>query len=158
MSTRREQMLELRLEGATYKAIAAIYGVTHQRVQQLLSPPKPIREYVVSKAKGRCEHCELVIGKSGHVHHQGARLLQADTYHEPENLILLCNSCHRRAHSAPPRVRVIVERAPLPPKPAPEPRAIRSCVVCQHTWMQRGKSEPPIRCPNKQCQTRNWWA
>src|SRR3972149_3861748 len=94
----REELLKLRLDGCTYQSIADKAGISRQRVQQLLSPPKAIRDIVCSRADGRCQRCDVQVGKSGHVHHTGnAR----ENYNDLDNLQLLCVSCHKAAHSYP---------------------------------------------------------
>lgn len=85
----------MRLAGFTYAQIAKKVGISRQRVQQLLSPPKAIRDYVVRKYNGLCQDCGLIVGKSGHVHHQNGN---SEDYNDIENLILLCISCHRKRH------------------------------------------------------------
>ena len=62
-------MMRLRLDGYTYKRIADDTGVSRQRIQQLLSPPKEVRNYVIRKYNGQCADCGIIVGRSGHVHH-----------------------------------------------------------------------------------------
>ena len=95
----KKQMLTLRLEGRTYEYIANKAGVTRQRVQQLLSPPKAIRDFVVAKYNGYCGTCGLYVGDSGHVHHNPSN--GEENYNDIENLELLCISCHRSKHPVP---------------------------------------------------------
>jgi len=90
-----ERMLKLRLNGYTYARIAMRANVSRQRVQQILAPPRPIRDFVVNKHDGKCAKCGLYVGKSGHVHHAGN---ETETYNDIENLELLCLTCHRGAH------------------------------------------------------------
>jgi len=91
----QQKMLTLRLQGHTYNHIANLAGISRQRVQQLLSPPKAIRDFVVNKYAGRCDNCSLYIGRRGHVHHKAN---DGELYNDIENLQLLCLSCHRKAH------------------------------------------------------------
>ena len=91
----KKEMLHLKLEGRTYQYIANRAGVSRQRIQQILSPPKLVRDIVVSKYNGYCSKCGLFVGKSGHVHHNSDN---DEDYDDIENLELLCLSCHRRAH------------------------------------------------------------
>jgi hypothetical protein len=95
----KQEMLLMRLEGKTYQEIALKANISRQRVQQLLSPPKQIRDIVIKKSEGLCSSCGIFVGKSGHVHHKGAEL--EENYQDIENLELLCCSCHRKAHSVP---------------------------------------------------------
>ncbi len=89
-------MSTLRLDGFTYQYIADKAKVSRQRIQQILSPPKAIRQFVVKKFSGRCADCGIYVGDSGHVHHQNS--LEED-YQDINNLFLLCVSCHHRRHS-----------------------------------------------------------
>lgn len=89
----------MRLDGMTYEAIAKAKGITRQRVQQLISPPPQIRKYIVEKADGLCEDCGILVGNSGHIHHEGNN---GENYNDIENLKLLCISCHRAYHPLPP--------------------------------------------------------
>jgi len=92
----KQELLELRLDGMTYKQIGIRAGVSRQRIQQLLCPPKNIREFVINKFGGRCNRCNIFVGESGHIHHNGNN---SETYNDVENLELLCIGCHRRAHA-----------------------------------------------------------
>ena len=91
----QKEMLLMRLEGEPYQSIADKAGISRQRIQQILSPPPAIRRSVVAKAKGKCEHCGIKVGSSGHVHHIGN---EGENYQDIENLQLLCPSCHRKVH------------------------------------------------------------
>ena len=93
----KSEMLLLKLDGQSYRAIAEQAGLSKQRVYQLLAPPKAIRIMVVSKYEGRCANCHIHVGKSGHVHHVGTA--NFDDYNEIDNLRLLCPSCHRLSHT-----------------------------------------------------------
>ena len=93
----KEEMLELRLQGLTYDAIAKRAGVTRQRVQQIISPPPEIRWFVLEKFHGCCANCGLLVGSKGHIHHKDAD--NSENYQDIDNLELLCISCHRRKHS-----------------------------------------------------------
>jgi len=92
----KKKLLELRLKGMTYQAIANEAGVSRQRIQQLLSPPEAVRVYVVNKYHGCCKECGLLVGNTGHIHHEGGN---EENYNDIENLELLCISCHRIKHS-----------------------------------------------------------
>ena len=90
-------MLVMRLKGFTYKAISIKAGISRQRVQQLLSPPPSIRAYVVAKFGGECNRCGVLVGQSGHIHHNGDN---PETYNDIENLELLCLGCHSKEHNS----------------------------------------------------------
>ncbi len=89
-------MLNLRLDGFTYADIARKAGISRQRVQKILSPPREIRMFVVNKYSGQCANCGIHTGFSGHLHHNGD--CDEESYMDIENLQLLCISCHRGKH------------------------------------------------------------
>ena len=94
------EALTLRLKGLPYSHIAERLGISRQRVQQVLAPPPRVRFQVLILARGLCAVCGVFVGQTGHVHHRGASGSVCDEYNDPENLQLLCLSCHRKAHSA----------------------------------------------------------
>ncbi len=102
-------MSSLRLSGQTYQAIASQAGISRQRVQQLLSPPKVIRDIVIHKYDGKCALCGVEVGVSGNVHHEEGN--GEDNYQEINNLLLLCVSCHILKHNKTPNVDVRAKRA-----------------------------------------------
>lgn len=85
----------MRLKGMTYQKIADKMKISRQRIQQLLSPPPAIRKIVVEKAEGKCQSCGILVGVSGHIHHEGQDF---DTYNDIGELRLLCPSCHLVTH------------------------------------------------------------
>lgn len=98
---RREEALKLKLEGHTYKAIGKELGVSRQRIQQMIAPPKEIRNYVVKRDHDTCHECSIWVGKSGHVHHIGSTTVE--DFNDLDNLVLLCLSCHRHIHLGTPQ-------------------------------------------------------
>lgn len=88
-------MFTLFRHGLSYAAIAKKVGLSRQRVQQIIRPPKPIYDLVKARAKGKCENCGIVVA-SGHVHHahNGDK-----NFNDIANLQYLCPSCHRVQHS-----------------------------------------------------------
>ena len=134
------EMLEMRLGGQTYGAIASKAGVSRQRVQQILSPPTAIRNLIVKQAKGKCQDCGIQVGRSGHVHHIGGG---HENYNDIDNLQLLCPSCHRHAHPSIYLNTILEDFTP-----------ISQCVCrkCNYQWIPR--TGRPTRCP--QCQTVKW--
>ncbi len=97
MSKRKEALL-LRLQGLPYSAVGERLGISRQRAQQLVSPPRAIRREVVLRADGRCADCHLIVGKSGHVHHKASVGAVENNFNDLSNLVLLCPSCHFDAH------------------------------------------------------------
>lgn len=102
---RRDEALQLRLDGLTFGAIAERLGISRQRVQQLLAPPRDVRDSVVIEALGKCSSCQLFVGTAGHVHHIQATTIEEENYNDRANLTLLCPSCHRIAHKGRPQSR-----------------------------------------------------
>ena len=89
-------MLRMRLDGLSYQAIATQAGISRQRVQQLLSPQKAVRDFVIKQADGKCQICGIKVNHSGHVHHKACDI--DENYNDIEQLQLLCLSCHRKSH------------------------------------------------------------
>jgi hypothetical protein len=96
-----DRALAMRLEGVPYRKIGAALGVSGQRIQQMLAPATDTEDAVIARAGGRCEDCQKPAGRSGHVHHKQAKGLTAEAYLADENLMLLCGSCHQKAHGDP---------------------------------------------------------
>ena len=123
----KKGMLIMKLEGHTYREIAVKAGVSVPRVQQLLSPPRAVRNIVYKRANGKCQSCGILVrGRSGHIHHAGNHNEEED-YNDVDNLQLLCPSCHKTAH--------------LPPTQAYDQKRCPDCMSA-HVW-SRGLS--PIR-------------
>lgn len=97
---RYDEIIELRLSGLSFAEIARRVGVSRQRVQQILAPPKHVRALVVERAQGKCQSCGVEVGKSGQVHHGAPEHRDGDWYNQPERLQLLCQPCHRSIHRA----------------------------------------------------------
>lgn len=113
-TTEKEQAMSLRLRGLTYAEIGKEFGISRQRIQQLLSPPPAIERFIKNRAQGKCENCGLDSPK-GHIHHRTATGTTSEDYNDIPNLQLLCASCHRLAHG------IYVE--------PPDPKQLR-CPTC----------------------------
>ena len=153
-------MLRLRLEGHTYQYIANNTGLTRQRIQQILSPPRAIRDYMIKKYSGLCVDCGILVGKSGHVHHEN--MDSEEKYDDIDNLVLLCCSCHRTRHRIHHDVNshTIVARKTTDYRNriegAGEQRidSIKRCVCkrCEYEWWSR--IDNPLNCPR--CHSPYW--
>ncbi len=117
-ATIRDRAFGLFVQGKTYAAIAIELGVSRQRVQQIVRPPRQIYDAVCRRAGGACEDCGIELA-DGHVHHIETCGRTTDDFNLPENLRYLCPSCHRQAHlqntngerlTNPVRVTVYLER------------------------------------------------
>lgn len=141
-------MLALRLEGLTYAEIGAHAGVSRQRVQQKLQPPRLVRAAINQKFLDRCASCGVRLHGSGHIHHLNCVGETPEAYNDFDNLTLLCLSCHRTAH-------------PFPVKP---PESVVSsimveayiCQRCHHYWLPqvRRRHLRPKVCPK--CKSLIW--
>ena len=136
------EMLELRVAGASYQAIAARAGVSRQRVQQLLSPPPGLRRFIVDRAKGKCERCGVTVGNSGHIHHRSHNDL--GLYNDTKNLRLLCRGCHWAVHTGPAPAKTPVY---IP--------TIYTCKRCGYTWESHLRHKPS-RCARRACGSPYW--
>jgi len=92
---RKQKMMKLRLDGMTYRQIGDKFGVSRQRVQDLLAPPAAIRRLVIKRDEGKCQECGILTGAGGDIHHDNGN---GEDYNNIEKLRLLCHSCHRRIH------------------------------------------------------------
>lgn len=92
----KEEAIELKLKGLSYAEIARRFGVSRQRVQQMIRPPKEVYNAVKERAKGRCQFCGVELD-SGHVHH----LNNVEDYNDWMNLRYLCTACHTNVHMNP---------------------------------------------------------
>jgi len=91
--------MAMRLQGHAYAVIGDKLGVSRQRIQQIIGPPRETREIVCTRSKGRCVDCNLRVGISGHIHHRNGIGVALDDYNDIDNLVLLCIPCHLRAHN-----------------------------------------------------------
>jgi len=91
------QLLKDKLNGKTYGEIARENGVSRQRIQQILSPVKVVREFIIQKYHGNCAKCGQAVGTRGHIHHRAL----IENYQDINNLELLCTSCHIKSHNPP---------------------------------------------------------
>ena len=90
----------LLMDGKTYKEIGRIYGISRQRVQQLVHPNKITTDIIKSRAGGNCEICKKIL-LIGHIHHCGSKT--PEEYNHVNNLMYLCNSCHKALHRKTPK-------------------------------------------------------
>jgi predicted HNH restriction endonuclease len=90
-----QEIINLRLDGHTYTEIGKMYGVSRQRIQQLIAPPEQIATAVSKRANYKCEICGINLKHGGHLHHK----TNGDyDYSSADNMMLVCASCHRRIH------------------------------------------------------------
>ena len=95
-TTKREQAMELRLKGLTYREIAKLLGGSRQYMTKLLRPSPDIYYLVRARANSCCESCGVPL-KNGHMHHKEIKE-DKFTHNHPDNLAYLCMSCHKQAH------------------------------------------------------------
>lgn len=109
-------MLALRHQGLTYDSIGQRYGTSRQRIRQLLSQmTDSVKAKVWQRANGCCEICgkpEAQCSRRLEYHHKEPII---EGYNQPENLLLLCQSCHRHIHKDnSPKTRS-AKKAPMTP-------------------------------------------
>ena len=108
----KQKLVELRQAGYTYKAIAQLFGVSKQRVYQLVKPllgktrngksappeemSKRWREMMTQSILARDGYkCKLC----GNADRLLAHHIDGDAYHnDPMNMITLCHDCHGSCH------------------------------------------------------------
>ena len=94
--SQKQQAIDLKLKGLTYREIGKAMGFSRQYAQHLVRPPQAIYDLVKKRAKGQCEQCSVSL-ENGHVHH---RIADAqDDYNDVDNLLYLCASCHQAVHT-----------------------------------------------------------
>jgi len=90
------EMIELRNSGLTYRAIGEIFGVSKQRVYQLVNDyiicGTRNKSYMNVKNGGACFSCNST--ENLNVHHLNGNKRQNNKH----NLILLCAQCHKNIH------------------------------------------------------------
>ena len=91
-------MLEMRLTGLSYAEIGRQCGVSRQRVQQILAPPKELQQRLKVKYGDECCRCGVRLYGAGHVHHKAVADMTPDSYQDETNLLLVCVSCHTIMH------------------------------------------------------------
>ena len=98
----KEKMILLRLQGKSYAEIGRKFGVSKQRILQIIGPPPEIKQFIYNKYNGICQVCNTSVKKKkGHVHHQNGNNTLVENYNEIDNLILVCIGCHRTLHTIP---------------------------------------------------------
>lgn len=148
-------LLHLRLQGLSYTAIGVQVGLSRQRIQQLLRPPTAIYNLIKQQARGHCAVCDIQV-RSGHVHHQDST--NGDTYNVLENLIYLCPSCHKQAHSIPQHretgdpIEAMKEPMAWLRMATETNRRSVNCLRCEHIWYPVVAT--PKVCPR--CKSRLW--
>jgi 5-methylcytosine-specific restriction endonuclease McrA len=99
---RNKKMFELRKKGLSYLAIARVFGVSQQRVHQIISGQNHrgikywdnIRKLVKQRDGNNCQLCGRGKGVDLIVHHIDENP-QNDDF---GNLICLCRGCHSHLH------------------------------------------------------------
>ena len=101
MKERNEQIKRLRDKGFSYGAIGKTYGISRQRVQQILSGYQRLYGYlwyyqlckaIWARDNYTCQQCGAI--KKLLVHHRDKN----NTNNELSNLLTLCQSCHLELH------------------------------------------------------------
>jgi hypothetical protein len=88
---KRKRAIDLKRQDMSYQAVALEMGISRQRVQQLTRPPKPIKEAILLRAKGKCEECGAEIGRRGEFHHKNEHDYD---WNDISNIDYLCKTCH----------------------------------------------------------------
>ncbi|MEK6878478.1 MAG: helix-turn-helix domain-containing protein [Nanoarchaeota archaeon] len=90
----KSNIVKLKIDGLTYAAIARIYGVSRQRIHQIICYKKRyFRKSILNKLKGRCFSCRKKTEKLQGHHLNGDR-----KNNEENNLFFICIRCHKNVH------------------------------------------------------------
>jgi hypothetical protein len=95
----KEQIKQLKSEGKSYGFIANLFGVSRQRIEQIINnrtalKPK-LREYILIIRHHKCIRCNEIYDDSElEIHH-----LDFDTKNNDcNNLYVICKKCHKEYH------------------------------------------------------------
>lgn len=99
VAKRRIEIFDMWVNGSSYTDIGRAFGITRQRVQQIVRPPRLVHDLVRDRANNTCQGCGIQLRPGdGHVHHVGQAARTPDDFNDPDNLEYLCRSCHRTRH------------------------------------------------------------
>ena len=102
---RYQLAIDLKLKGLSYNEIGLQMGISRQRAQQLIRPPRIIYNLVRARANSKCQNCHVEL-TAGHVHHKENK----EDYNDVENLEYLCISCHKLVHCGADQVNLKCKR------------------------------------------------
>ncbi len=88
-------MRSFRRDGLSYSEIAKKFGISRQRIHQILSPPRELIKSIKSRSGSKCENCGISQPRGGHIHHISEKI---ENRNNMSNLEYLCPSCHRIKH------------------------------------------------------------
>ncbi len=91
-----EQMRTLKTMGFTYAQIGQNYGISRQRVQQLLRPEGFYKNGKLAVEVKICSVCGTEITGKLDIHHVN---------YQKNQVLPLCNSCHRKEHAPDPEFK-----------------------------------------------------
>ncbi len=99
---RREKMQALKEAGMSYGEIGEMFGLTHQRVQQIVGPTKVERMLLDFLDGGHCRMCGAGKEAKLHIHH-----LRHDN--SLNTMVTLCISCHLPFEALCRQMRIDIE-------------------------------------------------
>jgi len=103
---KKKRMAELKEKGLSYQSIGNLFGISRQRVHQILSGYQilnrswrhkkgwyaEIKSAILERDDYKCQRCDSK--ENLLVHHQDSN----DRNNDSSNLIILCNNCHLDLH------------------------------------------------------------
>jgi hypothetical protein len=92
---RKAAIIALWLQGGSYLKVAKAFGISRQRVHQIISPPPETKEALRIRAKDKCEQCGCPLAFGAHIHHKER---PPDKYNDLSNLEYICYACHAKEH------------------------------------------------------------
>jgi hypothetical protein len=81
-------------EGRTYAEIGRAFGISRQRVQQIVRPPIQVLDALKRRSGNKCERCRICLRVGdAHVHHIDREVTGG--FKDLKRVRLLCRSCHK---------------------------------------------------------------
>lgn len=100
---RKNKMIEMKQKGLTYQAIGDLYGISRERVHQVISGYSTeengkLKQMIFARDNNQCQFCQSA--ENLIIHH----IDKATSNNQPKNLITLCEKCHAQVHFSIPKI------------------------------------------------------
>ena len=138
--TRKEELTQLRKSGLTYLEISKRFGISRQRVHQIVADYKPIEHELVKFIRNERDNneCQICGGIGEEVHHING--VRADNH--LHNLVLLCKPCHLKVEKIDRIWKPRSNKAPIIEK---------TCEFCKNIFVVKGRRRQGKRFCSSNC-------